>query len=100
MYRLTNAGLLALVLATGPAFAGSPVVQVRDGDSLVVQSGGQEVEVRLAYIDAPEFDQAHGKKAGARCCDLWSVGAGCDSIRSEAMCTGGSWRERSPATAT
>lgn len=63
MYRLTNAGLLALVLATGPAFAGSPVVQVRDGDSLVVQSGGQEVGVRLAYIDAPAFDQTHGKKA-------------------------------------
>ena len=99
MYRLTNAGLLALVLATGPAFAGSPVVRVKDGDSLVVQSGGQEVEVRLAYIDAPEFDQAHGKKAGAVLRSL----VGGRRVRLDPIggdVPGGSWRECSPATAT
>lgn len=62
---LIGAGLLAAALAANAAHATSTVVKVKDGDSLVVRSGGRKVEVRLAYIDAPEHDQAHGKQAGA-----------------------------------
>ena len=63
--RLMRTALLALVFAADAALATSTVVKVKDGDSLVVRSAGREVEIRLAYIDAPEFDQAHGKQAGA-----------------------------------
>ena len=65
LQRLMNAGLLAFALGGAAAFADSPVLKVKDGDSLVVRSGGHQVEVRLAYIDAPEFKQTHGKRAGA-----------------------------------
>ena len=41
------------------------VVRVKDGDSLVVDSNGQAVEVRLADIDAPEFNQPRGEYAHA-----------------------------------
>ncbi len=38
------------------------VVRVIDGDSLIVQTeAGQDVKIRLAQIDAPEFDQPFGK---------------------------------------
>ncbi|MDE0190699.1 MAG: thermonuclease family protein [Gammaproteobacteria bacterium] len=39
------------------------MVRVKDGDSLVVDSNGREVEVRLADIDTPEFDQPRGDEA-------------------------------------
>ena len=39
------------------------MVRVKDGDSLVVDSNGREVEVRLADIDTPEFDQPWGGEA-------------------------------------
>ena len=39
------------------------VVRVKDGDSLVVDSNGREVEVRLADIDTPEFNQPRGDEA-------------------------------------
>ena len=65
MNRLMGAALFALVLATGAAFA-EPVKRVKDGDSLVIESGGREVEIRLAgSIDAPELNQAHGRQARA-----------------------------------
>ena len=65
MDRLTKAVLLAFALWTQAVAAESPVVRVKDGDSVVVLSGGRKVEVRLAYIDAPEFKQAYGRRAGA-----------------------------------
>jgi len=40
-----------------------PVVSVVDGDSLVVRSGKQDVDVRLAEVDAPELDQPFGADA-------------------------------------
>ena len=65
LQRLLKAGLFGCALATTAAFAESPVLKVIDGDSLVVRSRGREVEVRLAFIDAPEFRQVHGKRARA-----------------------------------
>ena len=45
--------------------AAEQVVRVKDGDSLVVDSNGREVEVRLADIDTPEFNQPRGDEAHA-----------------------------------
>ena len=43
------------------------VVSVQDGDSLVVRSSdygrGEEFRLRLYAIDAPEWDQVHGREA-------------------------------------
>jgi len=39
------------------------VAHITDGDSLIVTSGGREVQVRIADIDAPELDQPHGEQA-------------------------------------
>ena len=36
------------------------VVKVKDGDSLVVDVGSNDIEVRLHGIDAPEWHQAYG----------------------------------------
>ena len=49
-----------LIAAVGD---GETVIRVTDGDSLVIDSNGREVEVRLADIDAPEFDQPRGNEA-------------------------------------
>ena len=49
-----------LIAAVGNA---ETVIRVTDGDSLVIDSNGREVEVRLADIDAPEFDQPRGNEA-------------------------------------
>jgi endonuclease YncB( thermonuclease family) len=46
------------------------VVRVRDGDSLVVRTGGAEVEVRLDGVDAPELVQAFGGRAKRCTADL------------------------------
>ncbi len=53
--------LLALLAAH--AANAEEVVRVKDGDSLVVVSGGRQVDVRLADIDAPEYRQPHGEAA-------------------------------------
>lgn len=55
----------AAVTFTGFAAQAEQVVRVKDGDSLVVASGGQQVDVRLADIDAPEYNQPHGDAARA-----------------------------------
>ena len=56
-------GAVAVVVA-GTALA-ERVVRVKDGDSLVIASGGGQVDVRLADIDAPEYRQPHGDAARA-----------------------------------
>lgn len=46
------------------------VVKVHDGDSLVVQAGNADVEVRLADVDAPERGQPHADQARKALTDL------------------------------
>lgn len=60
-----RAWLVSLLLLAATAHA-EQVVRVKDGDSLVVASGGQQVDVRLANIDAPEHGQRRGDEARAR----------------------------------
>lgn len=47
-----------------------PVVRVLDGDSLLVDLGGSETEVRLLGINAPERDECFDAEAKARATDL------------------------------
>ena len=54
---------LLVAVAFAPWCAAETVVRVKDGDSLVVDSNGREVEVRLADIDTPEFNQPRGDEA-------------------------------------
>lgn len=51
--------------AQAPGVTGvtAAVVRVVDGDSLVALVGGIEVDVRLAGINAPEWDECHGDTA-------------------------------------
>jgi len=56
--------LLALILWAGPAPAQeAQFLSVIDGDSLVLEIGGQTREVRLIGIDAPEHGQEYGVQA-------------------------------------
>ena len=48
-----------------PHFLTGRVVGITDGDTLTLLVGREQVRVRLAQIDAPEFDQPYGKKAKA-----------------------------------
>ena len=57
------AALAALLLNV--AAHAEQVLRVKDGDSLVVESGGRQVDVRLADIDAPEHRQPGGDEARA-----------------------------------
>lgn len=56
--------MVSLLLLAVTAHA-ERVVRVKDGDSLVIASGGQQVDVRLADIDAPEYGQRRGDEARA-----------------------------------
>ncbi len=49
--------------ATSPPGEVVSVARVLDGDSLRVASGGNEIEVRLLGINAPEGTECHGDKA-------------------------------------
>ena len=57
--------LYGCLLAVAGAVCAEQVVRVKDGDSIVVSSGGKHVDVRLADIDAPEYRQPHGDAARA-----------------------------------
>lgn len=68
-------GLAAIVSAVAAAVSSCPlhdaagrpvwrVEMVHDGDTVTcLDDGGQPVKIRLHGIDAPEFDQPHGKAA-------------------------------------
>ena len=62
LYGIARPALLASVIF-GQWCTAEIVVRVKDGDSLVVDSNGREVEVRLADIDTPEFNQPRGDEA-------------------------------------
>ncbi len=57
--------LLPLLSLAAAPFTGL-VVDVLDGDSLLVKSGGKIYEVRLHGVDCPEWGQPFGQKAKAR----------------------------------
>ena len=57
--------IAALALLPSAIAGAEQVVRVKDGDSLVVDSGGRQVDVRLADIDAPESRQPRGDEARA-----------------------------------
>ena len=61
--RLCFGASIAIALTMAGAVCAEQVVRVKDGDSLVVASGGKQVDVRLADIDAPEYRQPHGDAA-------------------------------------
>ena len=46
------------------------VVSAQDGDTLTILVGKQQVEVRLAEIDAPELRQAFGQRSKQSLADL------------------------------
>lgn len=54
---------LCLALFVTCSASAEPVVRIKDGDTITVQSGGREVDSRLADIDAPESDQPRGQEA-------------------------------------
>ena len=56
---------LLVSVAFAPWCAAETVIRVKDGDSLVVDSNGRQVEVRLADIDTPEYNQPRGDEAHA-----------------------------------
>jgi len=85
---LECAVLLVVLAAILPcAVRAEDVVRVVDGDSLVVESAGREVDVRLAFIDAPERDQPFGEQAAAALARL----AGEREVRL-ALVSGGAYR--------
>lgn len=55
-------GIMVFQLAVASVSA-ERVIRVKDGDSIVVESAGNEVDVRVADIDAPELSQPYGEEA-------------------------------------
>jgi endonuclease YncB( thermonuclease family) len=68
-FGITGWGLLLSILFISscklPVPPGSgTVVRVRDGDSIILlDDKKQEIEVRLAHIDAPEYGQPYGRRS-------------------------------------
>ena len=64
---LVVAATLLFCLGSLPSFAGDSfqgkVRAISDGDTIVVRSGGRDIVVQLAGIDAPELGQDFGKEA-------------------------------------
>ncbi len=56
--------LLSLFFLQEKETAEYQVVRIADGDSFTVSKNGDEIEIRLFGIDAPERDQPYYRKAG------------------------------------
>lgn len=76
---ITGCGVDGVVDVTaGPDTAGAlpgdvipgTVTRINDGDSLVVETGSAEIEVRLMGINAPESDECLGQEAEQRLVEL------------------------------
>lgn len=65
MRNLIRAAALLLALGAGSVRADcqGEVLSVADGDTLVLRCAGQALRVRLAQIDAPEYQQPYGRRA-------------------------------------
>src|SRR5262245_13469253 len=57
--------LLLLAASASGADLRGVVVRVRDGDTIVIQSGEEQYKIHLSGIDAPEIRQAFGREARA-----------------------------------
>ena len=66
-FAVLSALSLLLVFLAGPALAGetmkAKVIQVADGDTVVVSKAGQVYQVVISGIDAPERSQDYGMEA-------------------------------------
>ena len=91
LYGIAGPALLASVMF-GPWCTAETVVRVKDGDSLVVDSNGREVEVRLADIDTPEYNQPRGGEGPGMRCVRWSTARRCAWNSSGETPIGASWR--------
>ena len=61
-YKCNLLSTLVLLILSVSCSSGQIVVDVIDGDSLITSNG---IEVRLAHIDAPEYNQPWGAEAKA-----------------------------------
>lgn len=64
LFLIFNSGLIYAETLTGR------VVSVHDGDTVTLLQGKQQIKVRLAQIDAPELDQAFGRKSKQSLSDM------------------------------
>lgn len=67
---MAGAGVVAAADRQSGEVLTASVIRVRDGDSLLVRAGGQDIEVRLADVDAPERGQPHADQARKALIDL------------------------------
>lgn len=55
--------LLASACASVAATLDGRVARVADGDTMTIEARGDDITIRLLYIDAPEHDQPWGREA-------------------------------------
>ncbi len=69
MPKLRKSLLVAVVLLAWPAWAGTvwtgKIIDVLDGDSIIVRQGRAAITVRLWGVDCPEWRQPYGQAAKA-----------------------------------
>jgi micrococcal nuclease len=55
--------LFSYVTCNAAEHFSAKVIKVIDGDSLIVESGSEEIKIRLWGIDSPEWNQPYAKQA-------------------------------------
>lgn len=68
--RLLKLGLCTSLMAAGGFSHAEKVVGIISGDTLMILENQRPVEIRLAYIDAPESGQPFGKESQASLTEL------------------------------